>query len=418
MSLPIAKPTSSRSHGARGTPPDQPAETSPQTGIDPPSPLFKEPVRIARPAVADTAEMLPEFAAVLRGPQLTNGPRVADLEAEAARFLGVSECVAVSSCTSGLMLTERCLRVRGGVIIPSFTFFAAAHTLLWNNLEPVFADCEPWTFNLNPEEVERLMSPGIGAILGVHTFGCPTQVDALERIARRYRVPLIFDGAHAFGARVDGRGVAEWGDATVFSLSPTKPLTAGEGGLIAVQDPSLASRLRKARNYGKGDGYDCDVLGMNARLTELQAVVARAGLRRVEAVLAKRRALAATYNRCFRGVPGLTTQLVPSGCLSTYKDFSLLIDAPRFGRDRREIETILAVDNIETRRYFDPPLHRQKLYLPWAPPAEQLRTTDEVSSQVLCLPLHDRLSEETVGRIAGRVVGLARPTRSKARGAA
>ena len=418
MPLTTSEPTLRRSGTKREPSTHRRGGTSEPSRAEPARPLFEERVPIAYPAVADASEMLEEFAGVLRGPWLTNGPRVAKLEEEAARFLGAPECVAVSSCTLGLMLTERCLRLRGGVIIPSFTFFAAAHTLLWNSLEPVLADCESWTFNLDPERVEQLMHPGIGAILGVHTFGCPAQVDALERIARRYRVPLIFDGTHAFGARVGGRGIAEWGDATVFSLSPTKPLTAGEGGLIAVHDPGLAARLRKARNYGKGDGYDCDVLGLNARMTEFQAVVARAGLRRVDAVLAKRRVLAAVYNRCFRGVAGLRTQLVPSGYRSTNKDFAVLIDARRFGRDRREVETLLAADNIETRRYFDPPLHRQKLYLPWAPPPAQLRTTDEISSQVLCLPLHDRLTEETVERIAGRIVGLRRPARAKARGAA
>ncbi len=410
------KPISEVSAKQQPSTPSQPG-SSDAPGPQQRPPLFPERVPIASPALPDAAEVLGEFASVLRGPQLTNGARVAALEREAAHFLGVPDCVAVSSCTSGLMLAERCLGMRGGVIIPSFTFFAGAHTLLWNNLEPVLADCEPWTFNLDPENVERLMHPGIGGILGVHIFGCPAQVEALERIARRHQVPLIFDGAHAFGARVDGRGVAEWGDLTVFSLSPTKPLTAGEGGLIAVADPDLAARLRQARNYGKGAGYDCEVLGLNARMTEWQAVVARAGLKRVESVLANRRALAAIYNRCFRATPGLRAQLIPSGYQSTYKDFAVLIDPERFGRDSREVESLLAADNIETRRYFDPPLHRQKLYLPWTPPASRLRTTDEVSSQVLCLPLHGRMTEEIVRRIAGRVVDLGRPVRAKAFGA-
>ena len=381
------------------------------------APLFAERVAIASPALPDPGEVLGEFASVLRGTQLTNGPRVAQLEQEAARFLGVPDCVAVSSCTSGLMLAERCLGMRGGVIIPSFTFFAGAHTLLWNNLEPVLAECEAWTFNLDPEKVEGLMHAGIGGIVGVHIFGCPAQVEALDRIARRHGVPLIFDGAHAFGSRVGGRGVAEWGDATVFSLSPTKPLTAGEGGLIAVKDPDLAARLRQARNYGKGDSYDCEVVGLNARMTELQAVTARMGLIGIQSVLAKRRFLAGIYNRYFRATPGLRTQLIPSGYQSTFKDFAVLIDPHRFGRDRGEVEALLAADNIETRRYFDPPLHRQKLYLPWAPPASRLRVTDEISSRILCLPLHGGLSEETVRRIADRVVGLGRPVRAKAHAA-
>ncbi len=161
---------------------------------------------------------------------LTNGLQVERFEVAAAEYLEVEHCVAVSSCTSGLMLTARCLELQGEVILPSLTFFASGHALLWNNLRPVFADCDPETFQISVESAGRLLTSRTSAILGVHLYGCPAPVDELERMASRMGVPLIFDGAHAWGARWKSRGVASYGTATVYSLSPTKQVTGGRGG--------------------------------------------------------------------------------------------------------------------------------------------------------------------------------------------
>ena len=172
---------------------------------------------------------------------LTNGLQVERFEVAAAEYLEVEHCVAVSSCTSGLMLTARCLELQGEVILPSLTFFASGHALLWNNLRPVFADCDPETFQISVESAGRLLTSAgrlltsrTSAILGVHLYGCPAPVDELERMASRMGVPLIFDGAHAWGARWKSRGA--YGTATVYSLSPTKEVTAGEGGIVATGD--------------------------------------------------------------------------------------------------------------------------------------------------------------------------------------
>ena len=246
------------------------------------SPLFPGKISITEPPVPPVEEVLEQFRAVLSQSCLTNGPRVAELERQAASYLGTRECVAVSSGTAGLMLVLRALGLRGEVIVPSFTFCATAHSLLWNGLQPVFVDCDPQTFCLEPEQVERAITSRTSAVLGVHVFGCPAPVKALQEITRRHGLPLLYDGAHAFGSWAGATKVAAWGDATVFSLSPTKPLVAGEGGLIATNDDALAGRLRQARNYGKGDSNECHLLGLNARLTELQAVLALAGLPGVE----------------------------------------------------------------------------------------------------------------------------------------
>jgi len=373
-------------------------------------PLFASKVSIAAPSLPPAEEVLEAFRALLAGSQLTNGCTVARFEQEAARFLGVPDCVAVSSCTSGLMLVERCLGLTGEVILPSFTFFATGHSLLWNGLESVLVDSDPADFNMDPEQVESAITPRTSAILAVHVFGCPARVEALEELARRHGLRLIFDGAHAFGSAVDNRGVAQWGDATVFSLSPTKLLVAGEGGLIAVADPELAGKLRQARNYGKGATYDCEILGLNARMTEIQAALALLGLPYLAQNLRRRNDLAAIYDRYFEPAWGLTTQHVAPPLLSTYKDFAVLVDPARSGICRDELEAVLSSDNVEVRRYFDPPLHRQKLYRRCGGPSSAgFAAAERLSRQVLCLPLHGGLDGDTVATIAKRVVSLARP---------
>ncbi len=375
-------------------------------------PLFDRKVPIAAPRLPATEGLLEEFRRVLESPQLTNGPRVAELEERAAAALDVPHCVAVSSCTSGLMLVARCLDLDGEVIVPSFTFFATAHSLLWNGLQPVLVDCEPQSFNIDPASVERALTDRTAAILAVHIFGCPARTEALEKIARDKGLPLIFDGAHALGAQRAGHGVAVWGDATVFSLTPTKPLVAGEGGIIATRRRDLAQRLRQARNYGKGDHFDCDLLGLNARMTELQAVVAAAGLPDVEQGIAQRRRLVGIYRTSLDPVPGLRTQTVPDTGVSSWKDFAIVVDPHEFGFSRDQLERLLSCDNVETRRYFDPPLHRQKIYRRYYRPEEDpLSVTDRVSSSVLCLPLHSGLAESTAEAIGDRIAWLHRNSR-------
>lgn len=363
------------------------------------------PIPIARPTLPPVEELQQRLARILAGTELTNGAEVARFEAEAAEMLEAPECVAVSSCTSGLMLVERCFKLRGEAITPSFTFFATAHSLLWNGVRPALADCDPTTFQIDPQSVRRLLSPSTSAILGVHLFGCPAPIDELTRIAREASVPLIFDGAHALGARWQGRSAAACGDATVYSLSPTKQMTCGEGGLIVTRHAELAQSLRQARNYGKGDGYDCDMLGLNARMTEFQAAIGRASLERLPAALERRRELAALYTERLRDAPGIRLQRIPQAAVSSHKDFAVVLEK---GINRDAMMRSLADDGIDTRAYFDPPLHRQKLYKRfYNPRREPLRITDAISRSILCLPIHGAVTDADAGRIADRILEAA-----------
>ena len=241
-------------------------------------------------------------------------------------FLDVPHCVAVSSCTVGLTLLLRALELAGEVILPSFTFYATGHALLWNNLVPVFCDSEPDSFNLDPERVEALITPRTSAILAVHVCGNPADSERLEEIARRHRLRLLFDSAHAFGSGRNGRRCGGFGDAEVFSLSPTKVFTAGEGGLITTNHPGLAATLRKGRNYGDPGTYDCDLPGLNARLTEFQGVLGLESMRQVENEILRRNQIADAFTALLDGLPGIGFQRVRPCDWSSRKDFSLLVE--------------------------------------------------------------------------------------------
>jgi len=357
-------------------------------------------VSMVRPNLPPPPRVWAGFQDILRSGQLTNSRYVRRLEDSVCEFLDVPHCVAVSSCTVGLTLLLRALELTGEVIVPSFTFFATGHALLWNNLVPVFCDSEPDSFNLDPERVEALITPRTSAILAVHLYGNPANAERLEEIARRHRLRLVFDSAHAFGSQRAGRRVGGFGDAEVFSLSPTKVLTAGEGGLITTRHPSLAAVLRKARNYGDPGTYDCDLPGLNARLTEFQAVLALESLGGVDREIFGRNRVAESFTEQLDGLPGISFQQVRPGDWCTRKDFSVLVDEAVCPLDRAQLAAALREENVDTRFYFSPPLHRQKLYRRFLRPGDSLPVTEQLASRVLSLPIYASLTDEEIHRIA------------------
>lgn len=355
------------------------------------------------------------FEEILRSGFLTNSKWVQAFERKAAETLGVAECVGVSSCTSGLMLVLRCLNLSGEVILPSFTFFASGHAVLWNGLEPVLVDCDPQTFLIDPREVRKAITPRTAAIMAVHTFGNPAPVEELETIAQEHGLALLVDAAHGFGARIGERGMGGAGSAEVFSLSPTKLVVAGEGGLIATNDPALAERLRAARNYGDKGAYDCEVLGLNARMTEIQAQLALMGLEDLPVRVARRNHLAALYEQQLAGQRGLSFQKIRPDATPSRKDFGIVIDEAEFGISRDQLYDALLRENVQTKKYFYPPLHRQKLYKDCR--RGTMTHTDAVTSRILNFPIYSSLPDETVESIVDRIL-LIRETLAQSRLAA
>lgn len=380
-----------------------PVETINVPAIAGGQPIFDQLLPIATPEGLPSDEFLADVRKILESRSLTNGSFVRELEAAAAAYLNVPHCVAVANCTSALMLILKVLDLHGDVIVPSFTFHATAHAVVWNGLTPVFADCDLNTFCMDPESVLDRASKNTAAILAVHMFGNPAPVEQFEKIAARLRVPLIYDAAHALGASIDGTRVGGFGVAEVFSMSPTKLIVAGEGGLIATRDAALARRLRTARNYGDSGNHDPEILGLNARMSEFHAALALRGMAGVEERIARRNQIRLHYERRLRSVGGLSFQHVPPEARSSCKDFAIIVDPQVFGRGRDWLSSALEKENIGVRRYFWPPVHRQKLYFDmWD--GRLLPVTDHISDRVLCLPIYSSLRYADVDKVCDAIL--------------
>jgi dTDP-4-amino-4,6-dideoxygalactose transaminase len=366
-------------------------------------PIFEERLPIVSPEGLPGEEFLRDVRKILSSRQLTNATFVRQFEEAAEQYLGVPHCVAVSSCTAGLVLTLQALGLRGEVILPSFTFHASAHSLLWNGLKPVFADCDPETFCLNPHAVKLQMSPNTSAVLAVHLFGNPASIVELQTIASDASIPLVFDAAHAFGSDINNKRIGNFGVAEVFSFSPTKLLVAGEGGMIATRDAELARKLRFARNYGDSGNYDPELSGLNARMSEFHAALALRGLDRLDARIDRRNRIRLNYERRLRTIPGVSFQRISSGNWSSCKDFAVLIDEAGFGKSRDWLFSALERENIQVRRYFYPPVHRQMLYREiWD--KRGLPVTESISDRILNLPIYSTLSDENVEKVCDAIL--------------
>ena len=362
-------------------------------------PLFPVNVPFARPNLPSYPELAAELSTVISSGRMTNGDQVTRFESAAAEYLKVHQCVAVNSGASGLILTLRALNVKGEVILPSFTFFATAHAVLWNNLRPVFVDCEPDTFNISPAEVQRAITERTGAVIGVHVHGNPAAVEDLQVIAENHRVPLVLDSAQAFGSQCNGRPIGSFGTAECFSLSPIKTVTSAEGGLVATNDASLAQLLRSARNYGDSGNYDPDLVGLSARMSELHATVGLHSLKQLESEVKRRNDVARLYQDRLSKIDGLSFQKVRVGNRATYSSFPIVVDRS-CGLSPAVLCKALEREGIPTRRYFHPPVHRQKQYLAYSEATRrELTNTDKISDSVVCLPIYSRLRDADVSTI-------------------
>lgn len=376
-----------------------------QTSVESPSERLR--VRFVRPDLPPLESVHALFRESYEQGILTNGPLAARFEDAAAERLGVRHCVAVSSGTSALMLTFRALDLRGEIVLPSFTFFATGHAALWNNLRPVFADCLSRTWTVDPADVESKITTKTAAVVGVHVGGNPCHAQELERICASAGIKLVFDAAHAFGSTYRGQAVGGFGDAETFSLTPTKTLVCGEGGLVSTNDTTLARRLRAARNYGDTGAYDPEHLGLNARFPEFNAAMGLAGMALVDAKIRRHTEIAEAYRRRLSGLPGVHFQTIEDGNASTFKDFSILIDPGASNTSRDEVAAALAAEGIETRKYYSPAMHQQRLYRQYADQgAGTLPVSTRIAASVLSLPIYPSLPSEAIERAASVIEKL------------
>lgn len=339
---------------------------------------------------------------------ITNGSVVRQLEIAVQDIFRVSHAVAVSNCTSGLMLALRCLGVEGKVAIPSFTFFATAHAVHWCGLEPVFVDVEEDTWSMSAEALRQAVQEvgGITAVMPVHVFGNPCDVAAIGEVAKGHGLKVVYDAAHAMGSRVGEDWVGGFGDVEVFSLSPTKMVVAGEGGLIATNDKELVKKLVAGRDYGNAGDYDPAFVGLNARMSEFHAALAVESLKLMELNVRRRNTLAERYRENLKDTPGIYFQRVSEGNRSTFKDFTIRVVEEEFGLSRDRLADLLAEKGIDTRKYYYPPVHRIKAY--WEEYGKRyesrLPVTNRLAREALTLPIWSHMPEGVVDLVSEEII--------------
>ena len=355
-------------------------------------------IGLARPDVGD--EEIEAVSRVLRTPILTNGPETVAFEGEFADLHQVEHGVAFANGTVALVALYAALGIGQGdeVIVPSLTFVSSATSILYAGANPVFADVDPETFNLDPTDVGRRLSSRTKAILAVHYGGQPADLAELSAMADEAGVVLLEDAAEAHGARYRGGHVGTWGAAGMFSFTPTKNITTGEGGMVITSDGDLARRLRLLRNHGQTSPYEHAILGCNWRLSEMQAAMGRAQTAKLEAILARKRELAAELDRRLETVPGVQAPVVRSDRDHVHMLYTVKLGFADHARRDAVIDD-LARQGIESRVYF-PPAHRQPVF--GGPPPE-LPVTDDLAGRILSLPMHSRLTPDEVADVATAV---------------
>ncbi len=368
-------------------------------------PAFPEMVQMVRPVLPTFAEMSEGIQSILSTGMITKGKFMREFELAMAKHLGVKNAVAVSSCTSGMMLVHKSLDLSGEVIVPSFTFMASASALVWAGLQPVFTDVDLKTDNLDPAAAEAAITPRTSAIVAVHQFGNPADIVGLQKVAERHQLKLIFDAAHGAGASYQGVPVGKQADAQIFSLSPTKLLITGEGGIVATNDDNLAEKIRMGREYGNDGNYDSAFAGLNARMPEFNALLGLWSLANLEKAALHRNETVAIFEEALGTLPGIGFQQVRPGDRHSYRELSITIDEKEFGLTRDELAAALAAENVDTRKYYMPPIHKQTAYLPFYK-GQPLPNTDWLSIHSLSLPMWSNMSEKVALTICEAIQGM------------
>jgi dTDP-4-amino-4,6-dideoxygalactose transaminase len=362
------------------------------------APAFPEKLHVGRPNIGSRERFLQRVNDILDRRWLTNhGKYVQEFEQQIAARLGVRHCIAVCNATVALELVIRASGLSGEVIVPAFTFIATAHALQWQEITPVFCDVDPHTHNLDPNQVERMITPRTTGIIGVHIWGRACDVAALADIARRRNLKLLFDAAHAFGSSYRGQMIGGFGDAEVFSFHATKFLNSFEGGAVATNNDELAKKLRLMKNFGFA-GYDNVIyIGTNGKMTEVAAAMGLTSLESMDEFIATNRRNYELYREELRDVPGIRMVTYDGAERYNYQYIVVEVDevVAHVGRDA--LVRLLWAENVMARRYFHPGCHRMEPYRSYYPHAGLLLPhTERLCDRVLLLPNGTALRDEEV----------------------
>ena len=359
-----------------------------------------DPIYVTEPYLPPLAEFLPYLERIWESKWLTNnGPFHQEFEAALRDHLGVEHLSLFTNGTIALVTALQTLRITGEVITTPYSFVATTHSLIWNRITPVFVDIDPVTMNLDPAKIEAAITPHTTAILPVHCYGRPCDVDAIQAVADRYGLKVIYDAAHAFGVEDRGRSLALHGDLSVLSFHATKVFNTFEGGAIVCPDLKTKQRVDYLKNFGFADEVTVLAHGINGKMSEFQAALGLLQLKHVADAIGKRKEIDRRYRERLAGVRGIDFGAAAAGVTSNYAHFPILVGAD-YPLSRDQLYEALKQEGIFARRYFYPLISDMPMYagLASASPAN-LPVAASVAQAIICLPIFPTLGPRDQDRI-------------------
>lgn len=362
---------------------------------------MSKPIYVTQPYLPPLAEFVPYLEKIWDNKILTNGgPFHQQLEKELCDYLGVKHISLFTNGTIALVTALQALRITGEVITTPYSFVATAHSLLWNGIKPVFVDIDPKTLNLDPAKIEAAITPHTTAIMPVHCYGQPCDVDAIQKIADIYNLKVIYDAAHAFGVKTNCGSVLNYGDLSVLSFHATKVFNTFEGGAIISPDAKTKQRIDHLKNFGFVDEITVVAPGINGKMSEINAAFGLLQLKHIDAALERRKEIDATYREQLQSVKGIhcLNDGIPSETNHSY--FPILVQ-PDYPLNRDGLYQKLKENGIYARRYFYPLISDFPMYrsLPTAA-RNNLPVATHASANVLCLPIYPNLTSSDLQKIA------------------
>lgn len=365
-----------------------------------------KPIYVTQPHLPPLEEFIPYLEKIWENKWLTNGgPFHQELEKELAEYLGVEHIALFTNGTLALVTALQALRITGEVITTPFSFVATAHSLLWNGIKPVFVDIDPETFNLDPEKIEAAITPHTTAILPVHVYGNPCNVEKIQKIADTYGLKVIYDAAHAFGVKYKGESILKHGDLSILSFHATKVFNTFEGGAIICPDAKTKNRIDNLKNFGYSGEVTVIAPGINAKMNEVQAAFGLLQLKHIDKAICRRREIDALYRVQLSSIPGISCHSLPAETIHNFSYFPISINK-EYPLLRDELNEKLRQHGIFPRRYFYPLISEFSMYrgLPSAE-SSNLPTAKKAADRVLCLPIYPDLSDESVTKIVAIIAG-------------
>lgn len=362
---------------------------------------------VTKPFLPPFEEFSKDLKIIWESRILTNsGPYHERFEKELAEYLGVKHVSLFSNGTLALITALQALNIAGEVITTPFSFVATTHSLWWNNIKPVFVDIEPGTFNLDADKIESAITPKTTAILPVHVYGNPCNLEKIQRIADTYGLKVIYDACHSFGVRIGNKSILKFGDLSVLSFHATKVFNTFEGGAIVSHSEVIKERIDFLKNFGHDGEISVIAPGINAKMNEFSAALGLLQLKYVNTAIGKRKKIAMLYRECFKNVKGLICLFDKKGVTHNYSYFPILVQSS-FGASRDFVYDKLRKKNIFTRRYFYPLISTFPMYkaLP-SSNKDNLKTAEGISEEILCLPIYPDLNLNEAERIASEIISL------------